>query len=283
MDALAAAVEAGADVVVLCDTNGGSLPHEIHAITATGRDCASPCRVGIHTHNDAGLAVANTLEAVRAGAAQVQGTINGYGERCGNADLCTIIPNLMLKMGRTCLRPRSARAAARAVAVRRRPGEPAARHARRPYVGQSAFSHKGGPHVNAVAKNPRTFEHIDPDSVGNERRILVSELSGGSNVLLKAIELGAGRHRSLRRPPARYSTSLKEMESKGYAFEAADASFQHPDPEGPQANTSRSSTSKGSASSSRSAARMSPACRRRPSRCGSTTRSSRPWLRGTVR
>jgi 2-isopropylmalate synthase len=222
MAALGAAVGAGADAIVLCDTNGGSLPHDIHAATQAVV-AAFPTAVGIHAHNDMGTAVANSLEAVRAGAVMVQGTQNGYGERCGNADLCAIIPSLELKMGRRCV----GRAALRrlrglslfvADLVNLRPD------AHAPYVGRSAFAHKAGAHVNAVRKNPRTFEHVEPQAVGNSRQVLMSELAGGSSVLLKAIELGMGRRESAQ--SARdVLAALKNLEAKGYAFESADASF----------------------------------------------------------
>jgi len=216
------AVDAGADCVVLCDTNGGSLPEHIRDATAAVV-AAVAVPVGIHAHNDAGLGVANTLAAVQAGAVQVQGTMNGYGERCGNANLCTVIANLELKLGYSCVKPGQ-------IGNLREVSEYVddlvnLRHdSRQPYVGQSAFSHKGGPHVNAVQKNPRTFEHVAPEKVGNQRRVLVSELSGGSNVLLKAVELGFGRKRSTE-GAREILKALKQMESKGYAFEAADASF----------------------------------------------------------
>ena len=220
--ALQAAVDAGADALVLCDTNGGSLPHEIYAAT---RQVVERCRtpVGIHCHNDAGLAVANTLEAVRAGATHVQGTVNGYGERCGNADLVTIIPNLQIKMQRRVISAESMKRL-RELSVfvgdllNVRPDPKA------PYVGQSAFGHNAGLHVNAVHKNPRTFEHVRPEVVGNKRRVIMSELSGGSSVLLKAIELGLGRKQAAEGAREILGV-LKELEGKGYAFEAADASF----------------------------------------------------------
>jgi 2-isopropylmalate synthase len=223
MAAVGAAVAAGADCVVLCDTNGGSMAHEIFSIT--GQAVASlAVPVSIHTHNDMGLAVANTLEAVRAGATQVQGTINGYGERCGNADLCTIIPSLELKMGVTCVREGEL---ARIKSLSRFVDDLAnlRPNGKAPYVGQSAFSHKGGPHVNAVEKNPKTFEHVEPESVGNARRTLVSDLSGGSSVLLKAIELGEGNIKESKEGVRDVLAALKDLENKGYAFEAADASF----------------------------------------------------------
>ncbi|MEB3160686.1 MAG: citramalate synthase, partial [Synechocystis sp.] len=189
---LAAAQAAGAEWLVLCDTNGGTLPMDIDRVTCTvqkalglgGTGSYQP-RLGIHAHNDSGTAVANSLMAVQAGAAMVQGTINGYGERCGNANLCTLIPNLQLKLGYDCissdqlihLTPTS-----RLISemVNLAPDD----HA--PYVGRSAFAHKGGIHVSAVQKNPFTYEHIEPTAIGNERRIVVSEQAGLSNVLSKA-------------------------------------------------------------------------------------------------
>ena len=223
MAVLEAAEFAGADCLVLCDTNGGTLPHEIYEITKTVTEHCQTA-VGIHAHNDTGLAVANSIEAVRAGASQVQGTINGYGERCGNANLITIIPNLKLKLKADCCNARQLRKLRDlslfvSDLVNLRPDD------RAPYVGHSAFSHKGGAHVNAVQKNPATFEHIDPVKVGNQRHILVSELSGGSNVLLKAVEMGISQDSTSKEERARILKELKELERKGYAFESADASF----------------------------------------------------------
>ena len=222
MDALAAAVRAGADAVVLCDTNGGTLVHEVFGITAAVVKQLG-VRVGIHAHNDTGLAVANSLEAVRAGAVQVQGTMNGYGERCGNANLCTLIPALELKMGLRCL-PDGALKEIRDVALFVGDLVNLRQDSKAPFVGDSAFSHKAGMHVNAVQKNPRTFEHVEPALVGNERRILVSEGSGSSSVLLKALEMGVGIRKSSAEV-GEILQALKDLESKGYAFEGADASF----------------------------------------------------------
>ena len=222
MKALGAAADAGADALVLCDTNGGCMPNEIHEIT---NQVVSAFRtpVAIHCHNDAGVAVANSLEAVRAGAVQVQGTINGVGERCGNADLCAVIANLEVKMGCTCV-GNGELGRLREVSLLLDDLTNLRHNGKAPYVGLSAFSHKAGQHVNAVNKNPHTFEHIDPSQVGNTRRILVSELSGQSNVLLKAVELGVGRTAS-KEATRDILAALKELENKGYAFEAADASF----------------------------------------------------------
>ncbi len=222
MQVLNAAAAAGADAVVLCDTNGGTLPDEVFDITTTVLG-EMPLLLGIHAHNDAELAVANSLAAVRAGVQQVQGTINGFGERCGNANICSILPALELKMGYSTVGQEQLRElrhlslfASDLVNVR---------HDRKsPYVGRSAFGHKGGMHVDAVQKNPRTYEHVEPDCVGNERRVLVSENSGKSNVLLKAIELGEGVKKSPEEV-GEILRALKELESQGYAFEAADASF----------------------------------------------------------
>lgn len=219
---LKAAREAGADALVLCDTNGGCLPAEIRAITETVIR-AFGGMVGVHTHNDGGLATANALEGVLAGARHVQGTMNGFGERTGNADLCTIMANLSLKMGFDCLLPDSLK---RLVEVSEfvyemanlRPWNKA------PFVGASAFAHKAGMHVDGIRKNPLSFEHIPPESVGNRRRILMSELAGSSNVLLKAIEMGFKLDRGS--PEVRQILSeLERMEKDGYTFETADASF----------------------------------------------------------
>ena len=222
MAVLQSAIAAGADVVVLCDTNGGSLTHEVAQITGQVVDSVG-LPVGIHPHNDTGLGVANALAGIRAGATQVQGTMNGYGERCGNANLTSIIPTLRLKMGLECLRgdalPRLRELSKFVNDLVNLRDDP-----RAPYVGASAFGHKGGAHVNAVRKNPRTCEHVNPGAVGNERRVLVSELAGGANVLLKAIELGMGRKTSVE-GTREILDKLKNLEAQGYAFEAADASF----------------------------------------------------------
>lgn len=217
-----AAIRGGADSVVLCDTNGGRLPHEIvEGVKAVVDSVSLP--VGIHAHNDTGFAAANTIEGVRAGATHVQGTINGFGERSGNADLCSVIPALVLKMGLKCrcggnLRNLTELSRFTDDLVNRRP-DPGL-----PFVGSNAFAHKSGQHVNAIRKNPRTYEHVPPSSVGNERRVLVSELSGTSSVLMKAIELGVGRAGKAD-DMREVLRALKALESKGYAYEAADGSF----------------------------------------------------------
>ncbi len=219
---LTAAVRGGASVLTLCDTNGGSMPVEIRAVCEDVLKKFPSVSFGIHTHNDSDLAVANSIMAVRSGCDLVQGTINGFGERCGNANLCSIIANLELKTDYRCL---SEGKLAGLKQLSNFVDDIAnIRHNRRaPFVGDSAFAHKGGMHVNAVAKDPRTFEHVSPESVGNERRILVSDLSGRSNLAMKAAELGF----TLLTPEDQLKllTILKERENAGYEYEAADASF----------------------------------------------------------
>ena len=220
---LRAAAEAGADTICLCDTNGGMLPHEIEEAVRAVSD-AVPTRLGIHAHDDCGLAVANTLAAVNAGAAQVQGTINGYGERCGTANLCAVIPNLQLKVGRRVLSDEQLaqlyETAHYVASVANMP--PPERDA---YVGRSAFSHKGGMHVDAMLKNPRTYEHVRPEALGNERRFLVSDQVGRSMVVLKAQALDLPLEKES--PEAKQIMErLKEMEHAGYQFDGAEASFE---------------------------------------------------------
>ncbi len=222
------AARAGAAWVVLCDTNGGSLPSAVRtgveAIAKALKDAGSSARVGIHTHNDCELAVANTLEAVAAGADMVQGTINGYGERCGNANLISVVPDLMLKLGVDAL-PESSlpliSELSRTVAEIANLALPL----QQPYVGQGAFAHKGGQHVAALLKHKDAYQHIDPALVGNEPRVLVSELSGRGNVLAKAREFGLELDKD--DPQTRWLVNhLKQLEHQGYAYEAADASFE---------------------------------------------------------
>ncbi|MBK1989879.1 citramalate synthase [Sphaerospermopsis aphanizomenoides BCCUSP55] len=226
------AATAGAEWLVLCDTNGGTLPHEITQIVGVVSSQLSVVicqeqktipQIGIHTHNDSEMAVANALAAVMAGAKMVQGTINGYGERCGNANLCSLIPNLQLKLGYSCIGEHQLSQlteTSRFVSevVNLAPDE----HA--PFVGRSAFAHKGGIHVSAVERNPLTYEHIQPEQVGNRRRIVISEQSGLSNVLAKARTLGMELDKN--DPQTRQILQrMKELESEGYQFEAAEASF----------------------------------------------------------
>jgi 2-isopropylmalate synthase len=176
-------VAAGAEWIVLCDTNGGTLPHEISQIVTDAKvGLPEHIQLGIHTHNDADTAIANALAGVMAGVTMVQGTINGYGERCGNANLCSLIPNLQLKLGYNCIAANQLSQLAQtshfvSEVVNLAPDD----HA--PFVGRSAFAHKGGIHVSAVQKNPLTYEHIEPEKVGNFRRIVISEQAGISNVL----------------------------------------------------------------------------------------------------
>jgi len=223
LECLRAAAEAGADTICLCDTNGGMLPHAIEeAVHAVAE--AVPTRLGIHAHDDCGLALANTLAAVNAGVVQVQGTINGYGERCGTVNLCTVIPNLQLKMDRQVLTDGQLaqlyETAHYVASVANMP--PPERDA---YVGRSAFSHKGGMHVDAMLKNQRTYEHVRPEAVGNERRFLVSDQVGRSMVVLKARALDLPLDKES--PEAkRIMERLKEMEHAGYQFDGAEASFE---------------------------------------------------------
>ncbi len=220
---LEAALTGGADLLCLCDTNGGCLPWEIAQIVSeTARTVSAP--LGIHCHNDSGTAVANSLEAVRHGCVQVQGTINGYGERAGNANLCELIPNLELKLGLRCLPEgnlRDLRAASKYVAEQAN----LPHNSRQAYVGDSAFAHKGGMHVNAVLKRPDSFEHVAPELVGNERRVLVSDMAGTSTVASKLQALWPDLDR--KDPVVRKALErVKELEHRGYEFEAAEASFE---------------------------------------------------------
>lgn len=223
MKTLAAAADAHPAWIVLCDTNGGSLPHEIAEIVRlVGNRFDVP--LGIHCHNDCELGVANTLAAVAEGVDHVQGTINGFGERCGNANLTSIIPNLRFKLGIDCIDDEHV---AGLVELSRFVDELAnvPPNNRAPFVGRSAFAHKGGMHVDAVHKNPETYEHIHPELVGNRQRILVSDLAGKSNVMAKARELGIELDNS--DPVARdILAQIKALEHEGYAFEGADASFE---------------------------------------------------------
>src|SRR5215217_4849872 len=219
---LLAAQEGGATVLCLCDTNGGSLP-EFVAETVAAVKKQTSVMIGIHTHNDSALAVANALVAVRAGSDHVQGTINGVGERCGNMDLLPLVANLRLKYNIDCLEPDSLR---HLTEVSRYVYETANMNLLpgQPYVGSSAFAHKGGMHVQAVQKDVSTYEHVDPESVGNSRRILISELSGVSNIATKA-----GKKFDLQHDKETLKNVLekvKTLENEGYQFEAAEASFE---------------------------------------------------------
>ena len=223
MKTIEAARQGGADLIVLCDTNGGTLPDEIERIFRQVQRM-QPGSYGAHCHNDCEVGVANSLAAVRAGAVQVHGTINGFGERCGNANLVSIIPNLQLKMGIPVV---PSKQLTRLQEVSHFVNELAnlKPDTHQPYVGQSAFAHKGGIHVSAVQKNPKTYEHIEPETVGNRRRILLSDLSGTSNVLHKAEEFGLDLER--KDPLVKQLVKdLKELENQGYEFEGAEASFE---------------------------------------------------------
>jgi 2-isopropylmalate synthase len=215
-----AAAAAGADWIAMCDTNGGSLPSTVAEVVGIVKK-AVPTPLGIHPHNDSDVAVANAFAAVEAGCTQVQGTMNGWGERCGNANLISIIPGLQLKMGRRCVPEENlgrladlSRAVSEIANIRPR--------AHAPYVGHSAFAHKGGMHVAAVEKVPASYEHIPPERVGNRRHIVVSELAGRGNVRMRAGELGV----DLQGNERRLLEHIKELESQGYQFEAAEGSFE---------------------------------------------------------
>ena len=232
LNTLEAAVEGGTKCLVLCDTNGGSLPCEIESITKTAIEhFRSDLQVkgksnlifGIHTHNDCAMAVANSITAVHAGATMVQGTINGYGERCGNADLTAIIPILALKMNRDCMsRENLEKLLNLSRFISETANVPPVNS--RPFVGKSAFAHKGGVHVSAIMKNPRAYEHISPELVGNKRRVIVSEQSGKSNIEYKAKELGVdiGKNGVTGH---QIVSSIKELEDYGFEFDAAEGSL----------------------------------------------------------
>jgi 2-isopropylmalate synthase len=220
LQTLRTAQDAGAAVVILCDTNGGTLPDDIAAaVEKAGRGLRVP--LGIHCHNDCDVAVANTLAAVERGATQVQGTINGIGERCGNVDLVSVIANVALKRGYDVLQPGSLE---RLTEVSRYVYEIANMNFRstQPFVGTSAFAHKGGMHAHGIARNPASYEHLDPAAVGNERRILVSELSGQSSILAKTTKYAITHDRALM---VKILNRVQDLEHEGYEFEAAEASF----------------------------------------------------------
>jgi len=223
LQVLKAAEQAGADLLVLCDTNGGALPWEIEEIVDHVVQSTS-IPLGIHAHNDGGCATANSIIAVRKGCRQVQGTINGYGERCGNADLCAIIPNLELKLGLTTL-PRDNLRHLSEVSHYVSEIANMPHHNNQPFVGSGAFAHKAGIHVSALLKDALTYEHINPEAVGNHRRVLVSELSGLSNLLYKAKELGldVDKYDADTRKVIR---QIKELENEGFQFEGAEASLE---------------------------------------------------------
>lgn len=223
LKAILAAEMGGADFIVLCDTNGGSMPDEVGAIMKQV-NLKRQTKIGIHTHNDCGLALANSLVAVKSGATMVQGTINGYGERCGNADLISVVGNLHFKLGANSVFHKSVR---QLTELSRFVSEVAniPPQNQRPFVGKSAFAHKGGVHVSAVAKLPKAYEHIPPEEVGNRRRVLVSDLSGKSNIDFKSCEMGIklggngyGSEKIVR--------EIKRLEDEGYQFDAAEGSLE---------------------------------------------------------
>lgn len=221
---LKTALDAGVDTLVLCDTNGGSMPWEIEEVIKDVNKKLDNPRIGIHTHNDSEVGVANSLYAVREGASQIQGTMNGYGERCGNANLCSIIPDMKIKMGIDCISNDELK---KLYDVSHFIHEltnlaPLKKLA---FIGESAFAHKGGIHVSAVMKNSETYEHISPEVVGNHRRVLISDLSGRSNIIYKAKELGIDLDSKDKRITD-ILEELKSLENTGYEFEGADASFE---------------------------------------------------------
>jgi 2-isopropylmalate synthase len=224
LECLRAAADAGADVVCLCDTRGGTVPAAVARAVDAARAAIPKTALGIHCHNDCELAVANSLEAIEHGCIQVQGTVNGVGERCGNANLVSVIPVLQLKRGYHCV---SAAQLKKLAEVSHFVDELAnvEPNKRQPFVGQSAFAHKGGLHVAAVQKNPVTYEHIDPALVGNLQRVLVSDLSGRSNLLYKAAEFGIDLESNAPAMKALLQ-ELKDLEARGYAYEGAEASFE---------------------------------------------------------
>ena len=219
-----AAISGGADIIVLCDTNGGTMVHDVKKIMTVVKESFPGTFFGFHAHNDCGLAVANSIAAVEAGAKMVHGTINGYGERCGNADLISVIANLQLKLGKRCINDSKIK---HLTEISRYISEIANMPPlnERPFVGRSAFAHKGGVHASAILKNPLAYEHIKPDTVGNKRRVLVSDLSGKSNIEYKANEMGLAlggngydSHKIV--------TEIKQMEDQGYQFDAAEGSLE---------------------------------------------------------
>jgi len=221
MKVLDAAAEAGADALILCDTNGGCTPDQVYDIVRPVCERFAATTIGIHTHNDTDCATANTLAAIRAGVRQVQGTINGLGERCGNANLCAVIPNLALKMGFDVLPPEKIKTITEVSRFVFEVGN-LAPVMNMPYVGESAFAHKGGLHVDALRKSKHSYEHIAPDTVGNERRFLISELSGKSTVLAELEKAKITEDKKLAR---KILSRVQELENEGYQFEAADGSF----------------------------------------------------------
>jgi len=223
LDTLHAAKEGGADWLVLCDTNGGAFPDEVYEITKRTAE-QFPMPIGIHCHDDTGMAVANSIMAVEAGATQVQGTLIGFGERCGNANLSTIIPNLQIKKGYMCI-PENQMMKLTSTARYVAEVSNIALDTRLPYVGKSAFAHKGGMHVDGVIKVTRSFEHVNPEEIGNERRLLISEVSGRSTILKKLQKINPKLRKDSKEVQL-IIDQIKKLEHKGYQFEAAECSFE---------------------------------------------------------
>ncbi len=224
LDTISAAAENGADTVVLCDTNGGTMPLDIRkVIREVKKELDIP--LGIHAHNDSGMSIANSIIALQSGAVHVQGTINGYGERCGNADLCIIIPNIHLKLNFTKLQAWQLKKLTKMSKIVAELANMIPQD-NQPYVGRNAFTHKGGIHVDAVTKHTQTYEHANPDEVGNRRRVLVSELAGKSNILFKARENKIEILNNHFPEAKEVLNNLKKMEHEGYQFEGADGSFE---------------------------------------------------------
>jgi 2-isopropylmalate synthase len=223
LSCLKSAEDAGVDLICLCDTNGGRLPHEVEAAVAAARQAVQR-PLGIHCHNDSEVAVANTIAAVLNGAAQIQGTINGFGERCGNANLVSIIANLQLKLGYTCIPPDRLKMLQETSMLVYELAN-VAPNPRQAYVGRSAFAHKAGLHVSGIQRNVKTYEHIDPAGVGNDRRVVLSELSGRANILYKTREFGLDAELDKQQIETLLD-ELKRLEGLGYTFDGADASFE---------------------------------------------------------
>ena len=281
LEVLRAAYDAGAEVIALCDTNGGMLPAWVGDVV--GDVLPRPASgVGIHCHNDTGCAVANTLAAVDAGATHVQGTLNGYGERTGNADLVSVVANLELKLGRPVLPAGRLREATRiAHAVAEVTNLPPA--SRQPYVGVSAFAHKAGLHASAIKVDPNLYQHMEPLLVGNDMRLLVSDMAGRASIELKGAELGFDLSED-KELVGRITKRVKDLESRGYTFEAADASFELlllEEVEG--VRPSYFEIESWRVITETSAHRPARPSRRRPSSCSPAARASSPPARGTVR
>ncbi|HAM38098.1 MAG: citramalate synthase [Elusimicrobia bacterium RIFOXYC2_FULL_34_12] len=223
LEAIKSAVAGGADIITLCDTNGGMLPNQVKNVVEYVKNLIS-VPLGIHAHNDSGCAVANSIIAVQSGCTHIQGTLNGWGERCGNASLSSIIPNLKLKLGIDCIASEKLKLLTETSRYISEIANVVPSH-KQPYIGYSAFAHKGGIHASAVAKKSSTYEHINPSLVGNQRRILISELSGRANILLKSKELNIDFEKDTDKTK-KILQIIKEYEKKGYSYEGAEGSFE---------------------------------------------------------